>query len=52
MESSGVISLYFGPRLWLASTLLLDEFTHDLLLVSAEPLSSLMVMPPHWLEGG
>ncbi len=32
--------------------MLWHEFTHDLLLVSAGPLSSLMVMPPHGLEGG
>ena len=47
-----LISLPFWPILDLASTLLCDEFTHDLLLVSAGPLSSLLVMPPHWLEGG
>jgi len=52
MEPRSVISLHFWPEGRLASTLLFDEFTHDLLLVSAEPLSSLMVMPPHWLEGG
>ncbi len=48
----GVNYGFFGPNGGLASTLLSHEFTHDLLLVSAEPLSGLMDMPPHWLEGG
>ncbi len=47
-----VISRFFEPSGGLASTLLSDEGTHDLLLVSAGPLSSLMVMPPQRLEGG